>query len=179
MNDRVTENNQVIIDNRDKISELSELKTKVDTLCTASNVKMSSSSRTFYHQGSNADSTFKRQLKFIGVNENFELKNQNEPLLNDKNSIATICFGNGVDVNIEDCRRLGRYTQDQYRPLLDTIAKKWDARKCRSKAIENRLYHDKGILVVPELSYEDRRQDEKVLKNCYEMLQNNVDRSRI
>ena len=47
VNDRVIENNQVIIDTRDKISELSELKTKVDTFCAKSNVKMSSSSRTF------------------------------------------------------------------------------------------------------------------------------------
>ena len=74
VNDRVIENNQVIIDTRDKISELSELKTKVDTLCAKSNVKTSSSSRTFYKQGSNADSTFKRQLKFIGVTENSEPK---------------------------------------------------------------------------------------------------------
>ena len=135
VNDRVIGNNQVKIDDRDKISELTEVKTKVDTLCTASNVKMSSSTRTFYQQGSNAESNFKRQLKFIGVTQNSELNNRNERLFNDKNSIETICFGIGVDVIIEDCRRLARYTQDKNRPFLVTFAKVLDAKKCRSKAI--------------------------------------------
>ena len=76
VNNRVIDNNQVIIDTRDKISELSKLKSKIDTLCAASNVRMSSSSRTFYKQGSNDDSTFKRQLKFFGVTESSELKSK-------------------------------------------------------------------------------------------------------
>ena len=38
--DRVIQNNQVIIDTLGQISELSELKTKVDTFCATSNVKI-------------------------------------------------------------------------------------------------------------------------------------------
>ena len=74
MKDLGIENNQVIINTPIKISELSELKTKDDTLSAASNVKMSSSSRKIYQQGSKVDSTFKRPLKFIGVTEKSELK---------------------------------------------------------------------------------------------------------
>ena len=84
-----------------------------------------------------------------------------------------------MDVNIEDCRRLGRYTQDKNRPHLVTFANVWDARKCRCKAIENGLYKNKGVFVVPALSYEDRQQEKKVLKKRSQLLQNNVDRSKV
>ena len=51
-----------------------------------------------------------------------------------------------MDVNIDDCRRLGGYTQDKNCPIPVTFANVWDARKCRSKAIENRFIKIKVFL---------------------------------
>ena len=127
VNDCLFENIQVIVDNRDNISELLELKTKVDTLVAATKVKVSSLNPTTSF--TNKAQTLTLNLKgnnFIGVAENPELQNQNDRFLNDENSTETICFGIGVDVTVEDCRRLGRSSKTKI--VLVTFSNVGDAR---------------------------------------------------
>ena len=96
--------------------------------------------------------------------QNVEAKNSNERALFDKASIETISVDLGTEVIIEDCRRLGNFIPGKSRTVLVTFSIIWDARKLRSKAIEQQLYRHKGVLIVPELSYEDRQVEKKILK---------------
>ena len=159
-----------------KLDELTTLKVQVDNMCAASvpvsNVPVS-------QPRMQQDTTFRRQLKVIGVNESVEAKNFNERALTDKTSIEKISAGLGTEVIIEDCRRLGKFTPGKNRPILVTFSSVWDVRKLRSKAIEQKLYQRDGILIVPELSYDDRQVEKKLLKKRYDLMSNGTEKSRI
>ena len=161
---KVSSVNDVIIENEKfkkmlmKLDELTAIKDKVDSICVTS----ASASSAFASQPIIVlDSIHKRQLKVIGVSECVEAKNSDDRALFDKASIETISADLGTEVNIEDCRRLGKFIPGKSRTVLVTFSNIWDARKLRSKAIEQQLYRHKGVLIVPELSYEDRQVEKK------------------
>ena len=159
-----------------KLDELTTLKDQVDKMC-ATSVPVSKapvSQPRIQH-----DTIYKRQLKVIGVNESVGAKNFNDRTLTDKTSLETISASLGTEVIIEDCRRLGKFTPGKNRPILVTFSSVWDVRKLRSKAIEQKLYQRDGILIVPELSYDDRQVEKKLLKKRYDLMTNGTEKSRI
>ena len=99
--------------------------------------------------------------------------------MTDKTSLETISASLGTEIIVEDCRRLGKYTTGKNRPILVTFSSVWDVRKLRSKAIEQKLYQRDGILIVPELSYDDRQVEKKLLKKRYDLMSNGTEKSRI
>ena len=111
--------------------------------------------------------------------QNVEAKNSNDRALFDKASIETISADLGTEVIIEDCRRLGNFIPGKSRTVLVTFSNIWDARKLRSKAIEQQLYRHKGVLIVPELSYEDRQVEKKILQKRFELINQGTEKSRI
>ena len=158
---KVSSVNDVIIENKKfkgqmlmKLGEFTAIKDKVDSMCVTS----ASASSAFASQPRIIlASIHKRQLKVIAVSECVEAKNSNDRALFDKASIETISADLGTEVIIEDCRRLGKFIPGKSRTVLVTFSNIWDARKLRSKAIEQQLYRHKGLLIVPDLSYEDRQ----------------------
>ena len=118
-------------------------------------------------------------MKVIGVSECVEAKNSNDRALFDKASIETIIADLGTEVIIEDCRRLGKCISGKSRTVLVTFSKIWDSRKLRRKAIEQQLYRHKGVFIVPELSYEDRQVEKKILKKRFELIIRGTQKSRI
>ena len=145
-----------------KLDELTAIKDKVDSMCVTS----ASAASAFASQPRVVlDSIHKRQLKVFGVSECVEAKNSNDRALFDKASIEAISAHLGTEVIIEDCRNLGKFIPGKSRTVLVTFSNIWDARKLRSKAIEQQLYRHKGVLIVSELSYEDRQVEKKFSKN--------------
>ena len=97
----------------------------------------------------------------------------------DKASIETISSADlGTEVIIEHCRRLGKFIPGKSRTVLVTFNNIWDARELRTKAIEQQLYRHKGVLIVPELSYEDQV-EKKILKKRFELINQGTGKSRI
>ena len=175
--------NNVIIENKKfkeqmlmKLDEITAIKDKVDSMCVTS----ASASSAFASQPRTVpDSIHKRQLKVIGVSECVEAEISNDRALFDKSSIETISADLGTEVIIEDCRRLGKFLPSKSRTVLVTFSNIWDARKLRSKAIEQQLYRHTGVLIVPEFSYEDRQVEKKILKKRFELINQGNEKSRI
>ena len=65
------------------------------------------------------------------------------------------------------------------RTVLVTFRKIWDARKLRSKAVEQQLYRHKGVLIVAELSYADSQVGKKIFKKRFEPNNQGTEKSRI
>ena len=144
---KVSSVNDVIIENKEfkeqmlmKLDELTAIKDKVNSMCVTS----ASASSAFESQPRIVDSIHSRQLKVIGVSECVDAKNFNDRALFDKASIETISANLGTEIIIEDCRRLGKFIPGRSRTVLVTFSNIWDARKLRSKAIEQQLYRHKG-----------------------------------
>ena len=145
-----------------KLIELTAIKDKVDSMCVTS----ASASSAFASQPRIVHvSIHKRQLKVIPVSECVETKNSNDRAMFDKASIETIIADLGTEVIIEDCRRLEKVIPGKSRSVLVTFSNIWNARKLRSKAIEQQVYRHIGVLIVPELSYEDRQVEKNFSKN--------------
>ena len=140
LKEKVSSANDVIIENKKfkeqmlmKLDELTVIKDKVDSMCVTS----ASASSAFASQPRIVlDSIHERQLKVIGVSECVEAKNSNDRALFDKASIETISADLGTEVIIKDCRRLGKFIPGKSRTVLATLSNIWDARKLRSKAIQ-------------------------------------------
>ena len=183
LKEKVSSVNDVIIENKKskeqllmKLDELTAIEDKVDSMCVTS----PSASSAFASQPRIVlDSIHKRQLKVIGVSECVEAKNSNDQALFDKASIETISADLGTEFIIEDCRRLGKFISGKNRTVLVTFSNNWDARKLRSNAIKQQLYRHKGVLIVPELSYEDSQVEKKNLKQRFELINQGTEKSRI
>lgn len=121
------------------------------------------------------DDKYLRQLKITGIPENNE-KYLNDRLLKDKQIFEETVKKLGVETCIEDCKRLGRYTEGKSRPLLVTMASTWDQRLCKSKVIENDLYRQQNILFLPELSA-DKIKEKSILRKRYQLIQEGHEKS--
>ena len=150
LKEKVSSVNDVIIENKKfkeqmlmKLEELTATKNKVDSMCVTS----ASASSAFASQPRIVlDSIHKRQLKkVIGVSECVEAKNSNDQALFGKASIETISADLGTEIIIEDCRRLGKFIPGKSRTVLVTFSNIWNARKLRSKAIEQQLSSQRSI----------------------------------
>ena len=159
-----------------KLDELTAIKDKVDSMCVTS---ASASSALASQPRIVLDSIHERQLKVIGVSECVEAKNSNDRALSDKASIETISADLGTEVIIKDCRRLGKFIPGKSRTVLATLSNIWDARKLRSKAIQQQPYRHKGVLIVPELSYEDRQVEKKIFKKRFQLINQGTEKTRI
>ena len=106
-------------------------------------------------------------------------RKSNHRALFDKASTETIRSDLGTEVIIEDCRRLGKFFPGKSRTVLVTFRNNWDGRKFRGKVIGQHLYRHKGVMIVPEFSYEDRQVEKKILKKRFELIIQGTEKSRI
>ena len=119
------------------------------------------------------------QLKFVGMPEN-DIKFPNEKKLKEKNDVENILTKIRSSVEILECRRLGEYDKDKSRPNLVTFKNVWDKRICFSQALKSKLYNSDKILVLPELSPEDKIIEKKLLAKRYDLINNNgVDKKHL
>ena len=95
------------------------------------------------------------QLKFVGMPEN-DINFPNETELKEKKDVESIFTKIGSSVEISECRRLGKYDKDKSRPILVTFKNVWDNRICFSQALKSKLYNSDKIIVLPELSPEEK-----------------------
>ena len=162
---------------------LCSINEKLDILC-SNNVKkpetMPVPENAFSDSRTNvANQLHEQQLKVIGVPEN-DKKSIVDRQLTDKSSVDTIAKDLGLTQHkIVECRRLGKYDKEKCRPLLVTFNSVWDARLCRSKAIQHNVYKERNVLILPELSAADKIIEKKILKKRFELLQSNTDRKRL
>ena len=76
----------------------------------------------------------------------------------------------GSSVKISQCRRLGKNDEDKWRPILVNFKNVWDKRICFSQALKSKLYNSDRILVLPELSPEDKIIEKKLLAKRYDLI---------
>lgn len=112
---------------------------------------------------------YQKQLKFIGIKEN-DIKFRDDKQLKEKGDIENVIRKLGSNIAIADCKRLGRFTENKNRPLLVTFASIWDKRLCHTLAIQKKLFNSDGVLIVPELSPEDRLIEKRLLQKRYDMI---------
>ena len=118
------------------------------------------------------------QLKFIELPEN-DIKFSNERHLKEKLDAEAVISRLGGNPDTADCRRLGRFDTQKKRPLLVSFKSIWDKRKCLALAIQNKLFQTDKILIVPELSPEERTIEKKLLAKRYQLINEGTDKSRI
>ena len=96
------------------------------------------------------------KVKKVGVPEN-NLRFSNDRKLRDKEIIEDIATElNLHKVQVSDCHRNGEYNISKRRPMIATFSSIRDARRMVSKSIERKLFQEKGILVLAQLSPSDQ-----------------------
>ena len=73
---------------------------------------------------------YEYKLKVIGVKKSTN-KSSSERQMEDKTSVDYVISDHGVNGQIHDCHRLGRFSDGKNRPLLVTFNSVWDSRLCR------------------------------------------------
>ena len=111
------------------------------------------------------------QLKFVGMPEK-DIKFPNENKLKERKDVESIMTKIGSSVEKSECRRLGKYDKDKSRSILVTFKNVWDKRICFSQAMKNKLSKSDKILVLPELSPEDKIIEKKLLAKRYDLINN-------
>ena len=101
-----------------------------------------------------------------------DIKFPNEKKLEEKKDVGNILTKTGSSVEISECRRLGKNDKDKSRPILVTFKNVWDKRICFSQALKSQLYKSDKILVLPELSPEDKIIEKKLLAKRYDLINN-------
>ena len=119
------------------------------------------------------------QVKIVGVPEN-NLRFSNDRKPRDKETIEDIATELDIqNVQVSDCHRNGEYKDTKRRPIIPTFSSIWDARRSVSKSIERKLFHEKGILVLAQLSPSDQEIERRLLAKRYTPIKDGTDKSRI
>ena len=133
-------------------------------------IQKESLSRTDYHR---------YQVKIVGVPEN-NLRFLNDRKLHDKEIIEDIATElNLHTVQVSDCHRNVKFNDTKRRPIFATFSSIWDARRMVSKTIERKLFQEKGILVLAQLSPSDQEYERGLLAKRYTLINDGTDKSRI
>ena len=115
----------------------------------------------------------------MGVSEN-NLRFSNDRKLRDKEIIEDIATElNLNNVQVSDCHRNGKFNDMKHRPIIATFSSIWDARRMVSKSIERKLFQEKGILVLAQLSPSDQEIERCLLAKRYTLINDGTDKSRI
>ena len=118
------------------------------------------------------------QVKIMGVPEN-NLRFSNDRKLRDKEIIEDIATElNLHNVQVSDCHRNGKFNISKRRPIIATFSSIWDARRMVSKSIERKLFQEKGILVLAQLSPSDQEIERSLLAKRYTLINDGTDKSR-
>ena len=104
-----------------------------------------------------------------------DIKFPNEKKLKEKKDVENILTKIGSSVEKWECRCLGRYDTDKSRPILVTFKNVWDKRICFPQALKSKLYNSDNILVLLELSPEDKIIGKKLLAKRYDLIKNKND----
>ncbi len=116
------------------------------------------------------DDSYKYKVEIIGLPEN-DCKFPIERKFADKNAIENLANNLDVkDISITDCQRLGKFQETKMRPVTVTFSSVWDPRRLRSKAVKQKLYQHKKILILEELSGPEREKEKKLLAKRYELI---------
>ena len=119
------------------------------------------------------------QVKIVGVPEN-NLRFSNDRKLREKEIIEDIATElNLHNVQVSDCHRNGKFNNSKRRPFIATFSSIWDARRMVSKSIERKLFQEKGILVLAQLSPNDQGIERSLLAKRYTLINDGTDKSRI
>ena len=119
------------------------------------------------------------QVKIVGVPEN-NLRFSNDRKLRDKEIIEDIATElNLHNVQVSDCHRNDKFNNSKRRPIIATFSSIWDARGMVSKSIERKLFQEKGILALAQLSPSDQEIERCLLAKRYNLINDGTDKSRI
>ena len=119
------------------------------------------------------------QVKIVGVPGN-NLRFSNDRKLRDKEIIEDIATElNLHNVQVCDCHRNGKFNISKRRPIIATFSSIWDARRMVSKSIEKKLFLEKGIVVLAQLSPSDQEIERCLLAQRYTLINDGTDKSRI
>ena len=119
------------------------------------------------------------QIKIVGVPEN-NLRFSDDRELRDREIIEDIATElNLRNVQVSDCHRNGKFNGTKRRPIIATFASIWDARRMVSKSIEWKLFQEKGILVLAQVSPSDQENERRLLAKRYTLINDGTDKSRI
>ena len=119
------------------------------------------------------------QVKVVGVPEN-NLRFSNDRKLRDKEIIEDIATElNLHNVHVSDCHRNGKFNNSKRWPIIATFSSIWDARRMVSKSIERKLFQEKSILVLAQLSPSDQEIERCLLAKRYTLINDGTDESRI
>ena len=119
------------------------------------------------------------QVKLVGVPEN-NLRFSNDRKLRDKEIIEGIASElNLHNVRASDSHRNGKFNDTKHRPIIATFSSIWDARRMVSKSIERKLFQEKGILVIAQLSPSDQEIERCPHAERYTLINDGTDKSRI
>ena len=118
-------------------------------------------------------------VKIVGVPEN-NLRFSNDRKLRDKEIIEDISTElNLHNVQVSDCHRNGKFNDTKRRPINATFPSIWDARRMVSKSIERKLFEEKDVLVLAQLSPSDQEIERCLLAKRYTLINDGTDKSRI
>ena len=77
------------------------------------------------------------------------------------------------------CHRNGKFNNSKRRSIIATFSSIWDARRMVSKSIERKLFQEKGILVLAQLSPSDQEIERSLLAKRCNLINDGTDKSRI
>ena len=119
------------------------------------------------------------QLKFVAMPEK-DVKFPNEKKLKEKEDVESILTKIGISVEISEYHRLGENDKHKTRPILETFRNVRDKRIGFSQAMKNKLSNSDEVLLLPELSPEDKIIEKKLLAKRYDLVKNNgVDKKHL
>ena len=115
----------------------------------------------------------------MSVPEN-NLRFSNDRKLRDKEIVEDIATELSLhNVQVFDCHRNGKFNNLKRRPIIATFSSIWDARRMVSKSIERKLFQEKGILVLAQLSPSDQKIERSLLAMRYTLINDRTDKSRV
>ena len=115
----------------------------------------------------------------VFVPEN-NLRFSNDRKLRDKKIIEVIATElNLHNVQVADCHRNGKFNNSKPRPVSATFSSIWDATRMVSKSIEKKLFQEKRILVLAQLSPSDQEIERSLLAKRYTVINDGTNETRI
>ena len=115
----------------------------------------------------------------VFVPEN-NLRFSNDRKLRDKKFIEVIATElNLHNVQVSDCHRNGKFNNSKPRPVSANFSSIWDATRMVSKSIEKKLFQEKRILVLAQLSPSDQEIERSLLARRYTVINDGTNETRI
>lgn len=118
------------------------------------------------------------RIRITGIPESKQ-KSFIERQFEDKIEVEKILRQIGINNEIKECQRRGKYIPSRDRKVVVTFHSVWDARTAVSKAIQERLFNTNKILITSDLSETDLQVEAKCLKKRYQLIQEGYNKNSL